>query len=96
MKISEVTIEDLKEYAREYSDDSETLKTFTNILVACKSYIKGYTGLSNEQMDTKEDLSIALMVIANEMYDNRTFTVENDKVNTVIKSILDMHSINLL
>lgn len=96
MKISEVTVQDLKEYAREYNDDPETIRTFETILAAVKSYIKGYTGLSTEQMDTKEDLTIALQVLSNEMYDNRTFTVENDKVNTVIKSILDMHSINLL
>ncbi|MEH7391768.1 head-tail connector protein [Bacillus sp. JJ1474] len=96
MKISEVTIQDLKEYAREYNDDPVTNRTFETILTAVKSYIQGYTGLSVEQMDTKEDLVIAMKVLSNEMYDNRTFTVENDKVNTVIKSILDMHSVNLL
>lgn len=94
MKISEVTTTDLKEYAHVYNNDDD--KLFSNILAACKSYIKNYTGLSIEQMDTKEDLTIALMVLSNEMYDNRTFTVQDDKVNKVIKSILDMHSINLL
>lgn len=94
MKISEVTIQDLKEYANvEHELDD---KLFSNILLAGKSYIKSYTGLTSEQMDTKEDLPIALMVLSNEMYDNRTFTVQDDKVNKVIKSILDMHSINLL
>ncbi|WP_342045982.1 head-tail connector protein [Bacillus sp. OTU530] len=96
MRISEVTVQDLIEYAREDIDDPEVTKSFTNILVACKSYIKGYTGLSDEQMNTKEDLTIALIVIANEMHENRIFTVRDDKVNAVIKSILDMHSINLL
>jgi hypothetical protein len=96
MKISEVTIQELKDYAREYNDDPETNRTFNNILISVKSYIKGYTGLSNEKMDEKEDLTMAMFVLSNELYDNRTFTVENDKVNTVIKSILDMHSVNLL
>lgn len=96
MKISEVTAADIKEYAREYNDDPETTRTFNNILVACTSYVKNYTGLSNEQMDSKEDLTIALMVLSNEMYDNRVFTVQDNKVNVVIKTILDMHSINLL
>lgn len=94
MKISEVTIQDLKEYANvEHNLDDMLLNS---ILVAGKSYIKSYTGLAEEQIDTKEDLTIALMVLSNEMYDNRTFTVQDDKVNKVIKSILDMHSINLL
>lgn len=97
MKVSEVTINDLMEYAREYNtNDPEVVKTFTIILGSCKAYIKGYTGLDGTALDTKEDLTMALFVLSNEMYDNRTFTVENDKVNTVIKSILDMHSINLL
>ena len=94
MKISEVTIEDLKEYAHVYHLEDD--KLFKSILIACKSYIKGYTGLTVEQMDAKDDLTMALFVLSNELYDNRTFTVENDKVNVVIKSILDMHSINLL
>lgn len=94
MKISEVTIQELKDYAHVYHNEDDSL--FFDILAGCKAYIKGYTGLSEEKLDTKEDITIALKVLANEMYDNRTFTVENDKVNTVIKSILDMHSINLL
>ena len=94
MKISEVTITNLKEYANvgHALDD----KLFQDILLATKSYIKGYTGLTLEQLDEKEDLTIALMILANEMYDNRAYTVENDKVNKIVNSILDMHSINLL
>lgn len=94
MKISEVTIEELKEYANvEHELDD---KLFQAILMTTKSYIKNYTGLTLEQMDNKEDLTIALMILANEMYDNRSYTVDNDKANKVVNSILDMHSINLL
>lgn len=96
MKISEVTRQNLKEYAREYNDDIETNNMFDLILAAGKSYIKSYTGLSDEQLDTKEDITIVLFILSNEMYDNRVLTVENDKVNPVVKSILEMHSINLL
>lgn len=94
MKISEVTITDLKEYAN--VDHALDDKLFQMILIATKSYIKSYTGLNTEQLDNKEDLTIALMILANEMYDNRAYTVENDKANKVVNSILDMHSINLL
>lgn len=94
MKISEVTITDLKEYAN--VDHSLDDNLFHNILLAVKSYIKNYTGLTIEEMDNKEDLTIALMILCNEMYDNRAYTVENDKTNKVVNSILDMHSVNLL
>ena len=94
MKVSEVTIDDLKEYANVEHDYDDNI--FNNILLAAKSYIKGYTGLNDEQIDNKEDLTIALMVLCNERYDNRVFSVENNKANTVITNILDMHSVNLL
>ncbi len=96
MKLSEVTVQDLVAYARENLEDGEVVNTFQTILVACKGYIKGYTGLSDEQADTKEDLTVALMVLSNEMYENRLFSVQDDKVNVLVKSILDMHSVNLL
>ena len=94
MKISEVTINDLKEYANVDHDYDD--KIFENILLGAKSYIKSYTGLNDEQIDNKEDLTIALMVLCNEMYDNRVFSVENNKANTVITNILDMYAVNLL
>lgn len=94
MKISELTIEHLKNYANVYHAEDDLL--FGNILIACKSYIKGYTGLSDDTLDTHEDLTVALMVLANELYDNRAYNIESSKANLVIQSILDMHSINLL
>lgn len=94
MKISEVNITDLKEYANVDHDYDNNI--FSNILLSSKSYIKSYTGLNEEQIDSKEELTIALMILCNEMYENRIYTVENDKVNKIVNSILDMHSINLL
>jgi uncharacterized phage protein (predicted DNA packaging) len=94
MKISDINTTDIKDYSRVYHNEEDSL--FSMILTACKHYIKGYTGLSFESMDEKEDLSIAFMVLASEMYENRVITVQDDKVNPVVKSILDMHSINLL
>jgi hypothetical protein len=96
MQVSEITPSELAKYAREDETDTEILSTFTIILSAVKAYIKGYTGLSDEQLDTKEDISIAVFVLANEMYENRVFTVKDSNVNKVVQNILDMHSINLL
>jgi uncharacterized phage protein (predicted DNA packaging) len=94
MKISEVTIAHLKDYANVYHSEDDDL--FATILVACKSYIRGYTGLSDEALDLNEDITIALMVLAMDFYDNRAYNIESAKANLVIQSILQMHSINLL
>jgi uncharacterized phage protein (predicted DNA packaging) len=94
MKISEVTLQDVKDYCKiEYSDDDVIINS---ILIASKSYIKNYTGLTDETVDLKEDLTIALLVLCNDMFENREFIVQKDKINLVVKSILDMHSTNYL
>ena len=66
------------------------------ILIASKSFVKNYTGLTNETLETKDDLSMAVFILASELYDNRVYTVENNNVNPVIEAILNMHSVNLL
>lgn len=96
MKISEVTIDHLMTHAREYNTDSETMNTFESILAAGKAYIKSYTGLTAQEMDEREELTIALKVLAVDMYDNRTMIVEKNTPNLTVKTILDMHARNLL
>lgn len=94
MKISEVTIQDIKDYARiEHSEDDPL---FNIILDSIKSHILSYTGLDAESVDAKEDLTMALLVLSNEMYENRVYTVKDNKVNAVVESILNKHCINLL
>lgn len=94
MKISEISLGHIKDYLHVYHDEDDTL--ITAILTASKAFVRNYTGLSTEQLDISEDLSIAVFVLASELYDNRVYTVENDKVNPVIQSLLNMHSVNLL
>ncbi|KZL93551.1 phage gp6-like head-tail connector protein [Clostridium magnum DSM 2767] len=94
MKVSEITIENLKEYIK--IDTNEEDVFLQSILLGSKAYIKGYTGLDDVKVDEKEDLSLVVYVLCSELYDNRQYTVDKDKVNPVIKSILDMYSINLL
>lgn len=103
MKISEVSIDDLKQYANVYTADDDNI--FDIILSAATQFISTYTGLPlvddlangvTDSIDDHEDLTIALMVLCNEMYDNRSMTVDNDKLNFVVKQIMDSHSVNLL
>lgn len=94
MKMSEVTRTDLKNYAHVYHTEDDSL--FDAILIACKSFIQSYTGLSAEIADTKEDLTMVLFALSTELYDNRAYTVETQTINPFIQSILHMHSINLL
>jgi len=66
------------------------------ILPAAKSYVLNYTGVAAADIDSYEDITIALMVLCSDMYDNRQMTVDKSDVNKVVQSILDMHCLNLL
>jgi gp6-like head-tail connector protein len=94
VKISEITIEDLKDYANVvYSEDDQL---FNNILVAARMFVKGFTGLSDNQLDLHEDLSMAVFILSNDLYDNRSYIVEGDNVNPVVSAILNLHAVNFL
>lgn len=95
MKISEITADYLIDYCTAYNDEA-TKRDMEIILAASKSYIKSYTGLDDSTMDSYEDLTLILLAIASDSYDNRSFSVETSKVNQLYQSILDMHCTNLL
>jgi uncharacterized phage protein (predicted DNA packaging) len=94
MKVSEVTVDTVKNYIRvDYDQDDELIQA---ILIGSVAYIQSYTGLSKESLDLYEEITIALFVLCSEMYDNRSFSVDNAEVNPVVTTILSMHSTNYL
>ncbi len=95
MKISEITTKHIAEYIRIDEDDMahEKLKP---ILDAAKSYIISYTGIPEEELDNYEEFYIAVMVLCQDMYDNRSYYVERSNVNKTVSTILDMHRRNLV
>lgn len=95
MKVSEVTVTNVAEYLRlEEGEYSQAL--LTSLLNTAKEFIKSYTGLTNEQIDEYEDFYIVVMVLCQDMYDNRTMYVDKNNLNRVVETILGMHSVNLL
>ena len=95
-KVSEVTAADLAEYLRVGEVTASEEGFLDTIIGAAKSYMVKYTGLTSEQLDESSDLVIALLVLAQDMYDNRALYVDSANVNLAVQSILDMHSVNLL
>lgn len=94
MKISQVSIGTLKTHANCFHNLDDVL--FDAILIAGKQFLVSYTGKTLMELDDHEDLTIALLIIATEMYDNRAVHVEFPKLGFVIRQLLDAHSINLL
>lgn len=96
MKISEITPEIVKDYCGISDNDSDEI--IKNALMpSAKSYIVGYTGLSEEEIDEHEDLSIAFMVLVSDMYSQRDYTLSFQKqVNPAVSTILGLYSVNYL
>ena len=94
-KISEITLEDIKNVMRiDFNDDDSYIK---NVLMpSAKQYIKSDTGLADEDIETKEDLTTAYIVLIVDMYGNKEYMVKDNKVNVVVDSILNRYCINLL
>lgn len=93
MKVSEVQPVDLAEFMRldDYREDE-----MQRILDSAKGYIRSYTGLTDEEIDTHADFLTALLVLCQDMNDNRSMYVDKSNVNRVVESILNMHRVNLL
>lgn len=95
MKISEVTAEFLCEYVRE-EPEADVINQLQVTIAAAKAYIIGYTGLTAEQADEHEDLAAAFLMLCAELYDVRSYTVSNDKINPMVKSILGLYAVNYI
>lgn len=93
MKVSEITV---KEVAEHLKLDEINKQEIEAILESAKSYIRSFTGLSDEEIDRHEDFYIVVLVLCQDMYDNRCMYVEKNTVNKVIETILGMHCVNLL
>lgn len=97
MKVSEVTIQELKDYCR--VEDEEENSLFTAILGAAKQFIKTQTGLNDAEIEPKEDLAIAVLILGAEMYENRAYTMSSNRtvnINPAAEAIIDQYRMNLL
>lgn len=94
MRVSEVTNEQIAEYLR--LDPDEVPEEIKPIREAAIEYMKSYTGMDDEELDEHEEFYIVLLVLCQDMYDNRAMTVANGNTNRTVSSILDMHRKNLL
>lgn len=96
VKVSDITITDVINYLR-LEEVSEADRAFLETaLSSAKSFVYNYTGLSSEQADLYSEFVIAIYVLCQDMFDNRTLYVSSSNVNKVVEAILGLHSVNLL
>ena len=91
MKVSMLQNDIIIKYCNAYEEDIDLITLIKESAIA---YIKGQTGLDDIGIDLNEDLTLALLALISDMYDNRSIQVDKDKINPVVDSILFMHSTN--
>lgn len=102
MRISEVTQEDLAEYLK-LPVGSFSAVELESVMSAARAYIEGYTGISVQPcsekekcLDDYEDLTMAYLILCQDLYDNRTAGQDSAAVNRTLETILGMHRRNLI
>lgn len=93
MKVSEITIKDVADYLRLDEYDENVLQILIDTSIA---YVSQYTGIDNKCLDDYEDFYIVIMILCQDMYDNRSRYVENSNLNRTVETILNMHCLNLI
>ena len=89
-KVSEITTKDIAEFIRlgEVSSAEEIqLQTF---LTVAKNYVANYTAL--DDLDEYADLVVVILILCQDMYDNRSLYIDKNNPNKVVQTISDMHT----
>ena len=92
--VSELTVSDIANYIRLDEVDANEERQLSTYLSVAKDYIKNYTGL--DDLDEYADLVIVVLILCQDMYDNRTMYVDGKSINKTVQTILDMHTRNNL
>ena len=95
-KVSDITAESVAEYLRLDEVSEEEKSTLTMLISIATSFIKSYTGLDDAGVDKYPEFVIVVLILCQDMWDNRTMYIESKDLNNTVQSILAMHSVNLL
>lgn len=95
-RFSEIATSDLVNYLRLVETTASDDTLLETILEAAKSYVLTYTGRTKEEADTFPEFTISVYALAADMFDKRTYLIDNDVSNKIVDSILGARSINLL
>lgn len=94
--VSQITANDIASYIRLDEVGQDELNTLNSLLGVAKTFIMNYTGHTAEELDNYQDFVIVVLILCQDMWDNRTLYVDNTNLNKVVEAILGMHSVNLL
>lgn len=98
MKQSELQAADVLNHLHVLSDyASDADKAFAaTCLDAARSYIQSHCNIDAAYMDEYDEMAIAVLVLAGDMYDNRNAYVDEDTPNRTVETIIGHHDMNMV
>lgn len=95
-KVSDITVESVADYLRLDELTESEINTLNTLISVATSFIKSYTGLDDISVNKYPEFVIVVLILCQDMWDNRTMYVDSKELNNTVQSILAMHSVNLL
>lgn len=95
-KVSEIDAIAVANFIRLETPSLAEMDELSTYLCAAKSYVKSYTGLTDQEIDTYPDLIEPVLMYCQDMWDNRTIYVDTSNINRVFDATMGLHARNLL
>lgn len=94
MKVSEMTLETVKQYLRVDGNDDDVL--IDAMLDSAIDFVCGYVGCDKPDLDKWSDIPIVILNIVSDTYEVRQFTTSTISENPLVMRMLARHCSNFL
>lgn len=94
MKVSELTLDIIKQYLRIDGNDDDLLLEM--LLASSIQYCTSYMGCTNEDLEKYDDVTIVVLSLIADSYEVRQFTTSTITLNPIMQGVLDLHCSNFI
>ena len=94
MKVSELTLDIIKQYLRIDGNDDDVLLEM--LLASSIQYCTSYMGCTKEDLEKYDDVTIVVLALISDSYEVRQFTTSTVTLNPIMQGVLDLHCSNFL
>ena len=86
------------QYIREIKEnlEEEDVTLLEGAKSAAVASCGGYTGMTKEELDEHEDITIVVLTLVSDMWDKRSMTVDQSNINRIAETILGLYAKNLI
>ncbi len=94
MKVSELTLDIVKQYLRIDGNDDDIL--LNALQAAAIQYCTSYMGCTTEDLNKYDDVTIVVLALISDSYEVRQFTTSTVTLNPIMQGVLDLHCSNFV